>query len=85
MLILLHISEKQKKSNEFFSFPFLSTKKIEQWAGLNIPSSQLWMCVTEFAFLPPNSAGATIHIFSLGLYAKYSPYLVFTFTTPVPL
>ena len=43
------------------------------------------MSVTKFAFLPPNSAGATINIFFLGLYAKYLPYLVFTLTTPFPL
>ena len=42
------------------------------------------MSVTKFAFLPPNSAGATINIFFLGLYAKYLPYLVFTLPTPSP-
>ena len=43
------------------------------------------MSVIKLAFLPPNSAGATINIFFRGLYAEYLPYLVFTLTTPFPL
>ena len=42
------------------------------------------MSVTKLAFLPPNSAGATVHIFSLWLYAKYIPCLVLTLATPFP-
>ena len=43
------------------------------------------MSVTKFAFVPPNSAGGTMHIFSLWLYAKYILYLVFTLKTPFRL
>ena len=43
------------------------------------------MSITKFAFLPPNSSRATIHIFLLWLYAKYTLYLVFTHTTPFPV
>ena len=43
------------------------------------------MSRTKFAFLPPNSAGATIHIFSFSSMLNTFSYLVFTLTTPFPL
>ena len=43
------------------------------------------MSITKFAFLPPNSAGATIHIFSFASMLNAFSYLVSTLTTPFPL
>ena len=43
------------------------------------------MSVTKFVFLPPNSAGAKIHILPFDSMLKYIPYLMFTLTTLFPL
>ena len=39
------------------------------------------MSITKFAFLPPNSTGATIHIFSFDSMLNTSPSGVYPYTT----
>ena len=59
---------KGKKRNEFFPSPFLRMKKIKnrEWVWTFLDFFTLTaptLPVSNFAFLPPNSAGAIIHIF----------------------
>ena len=67
---LLQWKEKKKRGMSF-SFTFPENKEYREnseqtWTFLvfYVNCSWLLMSVTKFAFLPPNSAGATTHIFS---------------------
>lgn len=74
-----------------FSFPFLRTKNIKRTVSRawTIWVFSLELLLTQnackFAFLPHNSSGATLHLFSFDSMLNYIPCLVFTLTAPFPL